>query len=77
MQHFQAVQVGKKKKEKQKVITITKDTKLLLPSSLFCEHSPFTFHIINHVFNNGIEASTEATHLRQMGNVRSKSQVGV
>lgn len=65
------------KNKKKKVITITKDTELLLPSSLFHEHSPFTFHIINHVFCNRIKASTEATHQRQMGNVRLKSQVGM
>lgn len=76
MQTFQAVQEGEKKLKKKK-ITLTKDTKLLLPSSLFHEHSLFTFHIINRVFNNGIKASTEATHRRQMGNVRLKSQVGM
>jgi len=73
VQHFWAVQV-EKKEEKTTVIMITKDTKLLLPSSIFYEHSPFTFHIINHVFNNRIKTNTEATHLRQTGNVRLKSQ---
>lgn len=77
MQLFQAVEEGKKIIIIKKAITITKDTKLLLPSSLFYEHSPFTFHIINHVFNNGIKASTEATHLRQMGNASLKLQVGM
>lgn len=74
MRHSQAVQ-GEKKEKKNKVVMITKDTKFLLPSSIFYEHSPCTFHIINHVFNNGMKTTTEATHLRQTGNVRLKSQV--